>query len=112
VLFTSAEFENERALQDHLEELQARYIGDLVIEVWGREKVTSFPVHAAAQRRQQARLLGAGQDYAGAFTILWALALAHSTDGVPSSARLGDVYRDLEALRPQLDGLQAAKLDV
>jgi len=36
VLFTSAEFETDTALQDKLEELQARYAGDLIIEVWGR----------------------------------------------------------------------------
>ncbi len=41
VLLTSAEFETEKALQDRLEQLQARYAGDLVIEVWGREKVTA-----------------------------------------------------------------------
>lgn len=41
VLFTSAEFETEKALQDRLEELQGEYDGDLVIEVWGREMISS-----------------------------------------------------------------------
>jgi hypothetical protein len=41
VLFTSAEFETETTLQDRLEELQAQYEGDLVIEVWGREMISS-----------------------------------------------------------------------
>lgn len=40
VLFTSAEFETETALQDKLEELQEQYAGDLVIEVWGREMIS------------------------------------------------------------------------
>ena len=42
VLFTSAEFETEKALQDRLEELQKQYAGDLVIEVWGRETVSGL----------------------------------------------------------------------
>jgi hypothetical protein len=42
VLFTSAEFETEKALQDRLEDLQKQYAGDLVIEVWGRETVSSL----------------------------------------------------------------------
>ena len=33
VLLTFAEFENEKALQDQLEMLQAQYAGDLIIEV-------------------------------------------------------------------------------
>lgn len=41
VLFTSAEFEAETALQDRLEELQEQHAGDLVIEVWGREMISS-----------------------------------------------------------------------
>lgn len=41
VLFTSAEFETEKALQDRLENLQKEYDGDLVIEVWGREMISS-----------------------------------------------------------------------
>jgi hypothetical protein len=40
VLFTSAEFETETALQERLEELQEAYAGDLIIEVWGREMVS------------------------------------------------------------------------
>jgi hypothetical protein len=40
VLFTSAEFETETALQDRLEELQEQYAGDLIIEVWGREMIS------------------------------------------------------------------------
>jgi hypothetical protein len=40
VLFTSAEFETETALQERLEELQEQYAGDLVIEVWGREMIS------------------------------------------------------------------------
>ena len=42
VLFTSAEFETEKALQDRLEELQKQYAGDLVIEVWGREMISGL----------------------------------------------------------------------
>jgi hypothetical protein len=42
VLFTSAEFEIETALQDRLEQLQAQYAGDLVIEVWGREMISAM----------------------------------------------------------------------
>jgi hypothetical protein len=41
VLFTSAEFETDTALQERLEELQEHYAGDLVIEVWGREMISS-----------------------------------------------------------------------
>ena len=40
VLLTSALFEDEAALQDKLTELQRQYFGDLVIDVWGREKVS------------------------------------------------------------------------
>jgi len=40
VLFTSAEFETDTALQDRLEELQEQYAGDLIIEVWGREMIS------------------------------------------------------------------------
>ncbi len=194
VLLTSAEFETEKALQDQLEELQAQYAGDLVIEVWGREQLTAelrdcgalvtkvfgpewaretcgftppppapadpdplglvenpvlvlgldalesdakaletanplssahlygvladsleeanFPVHAAGHRRQQAKFLRAGQDYVGAFTVLWGLALAHFKAGAASNAGLGDVYRDLDTLRAHLDELQIAKLDI
>jgi len=192
VLFTSAEFETETALQESLEELQEQYAGDLVIEVWGREMISSklrdcgplvnsvfgpewarlfcgfappppdpadpvglglvenpvqvlknlgalaedarsrestdpaesarlygilaealdeanFPAHAARQRRQQARLLQAAGDRAGAFTLLWDLARDHFTSGAAST--FGSVYQELEALRPDLDELQAAKLD-
>jgi hypothetical protein len=42
VLATSAEFETETALQDTLEDLQDEYAGDLVIEVWGREMLSSM----------------------------------------------------------------------
>ena len=193
VLLTSAVFENDIALQDRLVELQAQYNGDLIIEVWGREKVSAelrdsgalvnsvfgpewarlfcgfapvlpasgdpdrlglvedpvqvlenldalvgdararesddplesarlygmladtleeanFPAHAAAQRTRQGRLLQAGGDNAGAFAIFWALALAHFTDG--AAGRFGAVYHDLDGLRPNLDELQTAKLDV
>ena len=41
VLLTSAEFENDTALRDRLEELQAEYAGDLIIDVWGRERVSA-----------------------------------------------------------------------
>jgi len=192
VLATSAEFETETALQDTLEDLQDEYASDLVIEVWGREMLSSmlrdmgslvrsvfgpdwahsfcgfspapsgpgdpdplglvenpvqvlnldamatdamtlenseplesarlygliadtlqeanFPVHAAGQRRRQAQLLRAGGDSPGAFAILWDLAKIHFTAGAVS--RFGSVYGDLEALRPDLDPLQSAKLDV
>ena len=192
MLFTSAEFETETALQERLEELQERYAGDLVIEVWGREMISSklrdcgplvnsvfgpewarlfcgfappppdpadpaslglvenpvqvlknlgalaedaktrestdpaesarlygilaealdeanFPAHAARQRRQQARLLQAAGDPAGAFTVLWDLARDHFTSGAANT--FGSVYPELEALRPDLDELHAAKLD-
>jgi hypothetical protein len=192
VVFTAAEFETDTALQDRLEELQERYAGDLVIEVWGREMVSSmlrdsgalvnsvfgsdwarefsgfappppapadpdplglvespirvlnldaiasdaqakenedplgsarlygiladtlaeanFPSHAASQRRRQAQLLQAGGDSAGAFAVLWGLARADFTAGATSM--LGLVQHHLEALRPALDALQAAKLDL
>jgi hypothetical protein len=192
VLFTSAEFEIETALQDRLEQLQANYAGDLVIEVWGREMISAmlrdsgalvnsvfgsewarvfcgfapppadpadpnplglvdspiqvlnldailsaaqaheidnpresarlhgiladtlaeanFPDDAAAQRRHQAKLLQAGGDSAGAFAVLWELARADFTAGATSM--LGPVQNSLEALRPVLDTVQAAKLDV
>jgi hypothetical protein len=42
VLLTSAEFETETTLQDKLEELQQHYADDLVIEVWGREMLSSM----------------------------------------------------------------------
>lgn len=41
VLYTSAKFETDTALQERLEELQEQYAGDLVIQVWGREMVSS-----------------------------------------------------------------------
>lgn len=196
VLFTSAEFETEKALQDRLTELQEDYVGDLVIEVWGREMISSklrdwgslvysvfgpewagvfcgfgppepdpadpvalglvenpvhvvpvlknlgalaedakarqssdaaesarlygvlaealdqagFPSHAARQSRHQARLLHAAGDGAAAFTVLWDLARDHFTSGAAST--FGSVHPDLEALRPHLDQLQSAKLDV
>jgi len=192
VLFTSAEFETDTALQERLEELQEQYAGDLVIEVWGREMISSklrdcgplvssvfgpewaklfcgfappppdpadpvglglvenpvqvlknlgalaedarsrestdpaesarlygilaealgeanFPAHAVRQRRQQARLQQAAGDRAGAVTVLWDLARDHFTSGAAST--FGSVYPELEALRPDLDELQAAKLD-
>jgi hypothetical protein len=194
VLFTSAEFETDKALQDRLDELQSRYAGDLVIEVWGREKVTfelrdcgalvssvfgpdwaraicgftspppppadpdrfglvedpvlvlnlgalesdakmreardplgaarllgvlaealeeaNFPAHAAGQRRQQAKLLRAGHDSAGAFGVLWRLALDHFRAGAAGVSGVTDVYRSLEDLTPDLDQLQTAKLGV
>jgi hypothetical protein len=40
VLLTSAPFEDDTALRDRLAELQEKYDGDLVIDVWGREKVS------------------------------------------------------------------------
>lgn len=49
VLFTSAEFEKDTALQDKLEELQERYSGDLVIEVWGREMISAQLRDSGAQ---------------------------------------------------------------
>jgi hypothetical protein len=192
VLFTSAEFETETALQDRLEELQRQYDGDLIIEVWGREMISSmlrdsgalvnnvfgpewarvfcgfapppprpddpdslglvdspvqvlnldaiasdaraqendqplesgrlygiladtlteanFPSHAAAQRRRQAQFLQGGGDSAGAFPVMFGLARADFTAGATSM--LGPVQHSLEALRPDLDELQAAKLDV
>lgn len=194
VLVTSAEFETDTALQDRLEKLQAQYTGDLALEVWGREKLTSelgdcgalvnqvfgpewarqicgfappapapadpdplglvenpilvlglgslesdalakekgdpydsarlhgvlaeslddanFPVHAAKQRREQARLLKAGNDHTGAFTVLWSLALAHFNAGAASQVGMADVYSDLEAIRPHLDDLQTAKFNI
>jgi hypothetical protein len=194
VLLTSAPFDNDTALQDRLEELQQRYRGDLILEVWGQEKLTaelrdcgalvnavfgpewaraicgfvpappgpadpdrlglvenpvvvlnldalegdarereasdplgsarlygvladaleeaSFPVHAAAQRRKQASVLALGGDTTAAFSILWGLALGHFTAGAASPAGAGDIYRDLEMLRPRLTASQAAKADV
>ena len=192
VLFTSAEFETETALQDRLEELQRPYDGDLIIEVWGREMISSmlrdsgalvnnvfgpewarvfcgfapppprpddpdplglvespvqalnldaiasdaraqendqplesgrlygiladtlteanFPSHAAAQHRRQAQFLQGGGDSAGAFTVMFGLARADFTAG--ATGMLGPVQHSLEALRPDLDELQAAKLDL
>jgi hypothetical protein len=192
VLLTSAEFENDTALRDRLEELQEQYTGDLIIDVWGREKVSAelrdsgalvhslfgadwarvfcgfapppsvpsaperlglvedpiqvlgldalasdahaqqaqdplaaarlcgiladtleeanFPAHAAAQRAHQGQLLQVGGDTAGAFTVWWRLALAHFADGAASSS--GSVFQALVELRPDLDPVQAAKLDV
>ena len=72
----------------------------------------SFPVHAAAQRRKQASVLAAAGDTTAAFSILWGLALGHFTAGAASPAGTGDVYRDLEMLRPRADRSQAAKADV
>ena len=192
MLFTSAEFETEKALQDRLEELQKRYAGNLVIEVWGREMISgllrdcgpmvnavfgpewarlfcgfalpapdpadpdrlglvenpvqvlnldalvsdaqgkqdgdplesarlfgmvaetleegNFPGQAAQYRRRQAGRLQAAGDTAGAFTLLWKLAIAHFKAG--AATRLATVYHHLGQLRPELDLLQAAKLDV
>ena len=191
VLFTSAEFEAETALQDRLEDLQRQY-SDLIIEVWGREMISgllrdsgalvnsvfgaewasvfcgfappppgpadpdplglvespirvlnldamvsdaqthetaepleaarlysivadtlaeaNFSSHAAAQRRRQAHFLRAGGDTAGAFAVLFGLAAADFTEG--ATRMLGPLEHALDALRPDLDGLQAAKLDV
>ena len=192
VLYTSAEFETDTALQERLEDLQEQYAGDLVIEVWGREMISSklrdsgplvnsvfgpewarlfcgfappqpdpadpaslglvenpvqvlknlgalaedaktrestdpaesarlfgvlaealdeanFPAHAARQRRQQARLLQAAGHRAEAFAVLWDLAREHFTSGAATT--FGSVYPELEALRPDLDQLQTAKLD-
>jgi hypothetical protein len=41
VLLTSAPFDEDTALQDRLEELQQLYLGDLELEVWGQEKLTT-----------------------------------------------------------------------
>jgi hypothetical protein len=70
----------------------------------------NFPSQAAAQRRRQAQLLQAGGDSAGAFAVLWGMARADFTAGATSM--LGPVQHGMEALRPALDALQAAKLDV
>jgi hypothetical protein len=70
----------------------------------------NFPSHAAEQRRRQAQLLQAGGDNAGAFSVLFGLARADFTAGATSM--LGPVEHGLGALRPVLDELQAAKLDV
>lgn len=193
VLLTSAEFEQDTALQDTLEELRAKYADDLIIDVWGRERVSSelrdsgalvnsvfgpdwarmfcgfappppapgdpdrlglvedpvqvlenldalasdararengdplesarlyglladtleeanFPAHAAAQRARQGQLLHAGGDIEGAFTVLWALALAHFTNGQTTGT--GPVHHALDAVRPGLDPVRTAKLDV
>ena len=72
----------------------------------------SFPVHAAVQRRKQASVLAAGGDTSAAFTVLWGLALGHFTVGAASHAGAGDIYRDLEILRPRLTAVQAAKAGV
>jgi hypothetical protein len=194
VLFTSAEFETETALQERLEELQEQYAGDLVIEVWGREMISgklrdagplvnsvfgqdwarsfcgfappppdpadpvglglvenpiqvlknlgalaedaklredtdpaesarlygvlaealdeaNFPAHAVIQRRHQARLLQAAGDLRAAFNVLWGLARDHFTSGAASTF-FGSVHLGLDALRPDLDELQTAKLNV
>ena len=192
VLFTSAEFEREAALQDRLEALQQQYDGDLIIEVWGREMISgllrdsgalvssvfgpewarvfsgfappspgpadpdplglvespvqvlnldaiaedakacettdplesarlygilastlaeaNFPSHAAAQRLKQADRLRAGGDSAGAFTVLFDQARADFT--ASATSMLGQVQHGLEELKPDLDELQTAKLDV
>lgn len=192
VLFTSALAENEKALQDRLEELQKQYSGDMVIEVWGREMVSgllrecgsmvnavfgaewarvfcgfappppdpadpdrlglvenpvqvlnldalvsdaeakrdddplesarldgviaetlgeaNFPAHAAEYRRRQAGRLQVAGDTAGAFALLWELAVAHFQAG--AATRLVTVYYDLGQLGTGLDRLQAAKLKV
>jgi len=70
----------------------------------------NFPGHAAEYRRRQAGRLRAAGDTAGAFTLFWELAVAHFNGGAAS--RLAAVYHDLEQLRPELDRLQAAKLNV
>jgi hypothetical protein len=192
VLFTAAEFETDKALQDRLQTLQAHYAGDLIIEVWGREMISSmlrdsgalvnsvfgpdwarsfcgfapppadpadpdrlglvenpiqvlnldafasdaaaaendhpldsarlygmladtldeanFPGHAARQRTRQAQLLQVGGNGAEAFALFWRLALDHFRSG--ATTKFGTVHHDLEQLRPSLDGLQTAKLDV
>ena len=70
----------------------------------------NFPAHAAEYRRRQAGHLQAAKDTPGAFALLWKLAVAHFQAG--AATRLATVYHDLGQLRPGLDRLQAAKLDV
>ena len=70
----------------------------------------NFPSHAAAQHRRQAQFLQGGGDSAGAFTVMFGLARADFTAG--ATGMLGPVQHSLEALRPDLDELQAAKLDL
>jgi hypothetical protein len=70
----------------------------------------NFARHAAVQRSRQAQLLQVGGDIAGTFAVLWALAQADFSSGATSM--LGPVRHDLEALRPGLDELRSAKLDI
>jgi len=70
----------------------------------------NFPGHAARQRTRQAQLLQVGGNSAEAFALFWRLALDHLRSGATTKA--GTVHHDLEQLRPSLDGLQTAKLDV
>ncbi|MGO8961942.1 MAG: hypothetical protein ACLQFR_31905 [Streptosporangiaceae bacterium] len=70
----------------------------------------NFPGHAAGQRIRQAQLLHAGGDVAAAFGILWSLALEEFASGAVRQP--GGVVRGLDALRPGLGDLQAAKLAV
>lgn len=41
VLLTSASFEDDTALRDRLGELEEEYEGDLILDVWGRERVSA-----------------------------------------------------------------------
>ena len=69
-----------------------------------------FPGHAVIQRRQQVQLLLAGQQDSSAFDLLWNLALASFRSGTITMPRA--VHDDLEVMRPRIDEVRAAKLDV
>ena len=67
MLLTSAEFETEKALQDQLEKLQEQYAGDLIIEVWGQEKLTAELRDCGALVNQVRRWVGLyGRSHPGA----------------------------------------------
>jgi hypothetical protein len=70
----------------------------------------NFPGQAAGQRICQAQFLHAGGDVVAAFSILWSLALEEFASGAVRQP--GGVVRGMDALRPRLGDLQAAKLAV
>ena len=76
----------------------------------GKLQEANFPGHAAGQRIRQVQLLHAGGDAMAAFSILWSLARDEFASGAVRQA--GGTVRGMDALRPGLGDLQAAKLAV